>query len=256
MEAVLEARALCGGYGGVPVIRGLSFVLSKGEWLLVLGPNGSGKSTLLRLLLGYLPPLSGQVFLGGRPLSALGARERGRWIGLLPQEPASPFAYTVEEVVLMGRFPHLGPWGQPGKRDWAAVRAALERLGLGALAARPITELSGGERKLVFLARLLAQEPAVFLLDEPQTHLDLAHRRVLWAVLQRLKAGGASGIVVTHELQFPWGFFDRVLALQEGRAFAEGKPNEVLTEGVLSALYGTSVRIYGEKGGFLAAPRF
>ena len=177
---LLEVQDLAVGYPGRTVGQGIGFSLAPGEVLALLGPNGSGKTTLLKTLLGLLPPHAGQLWLDGRPLAAWTARERAQRMAFVPQAAAPGFAYSVEQLVMMGRSAHQGLFDRPSAADRVAVASALQRLGLQALAARPATEISGGERQLSLIARALAQDARLLVLDEPTASLDFGNQgRVL-----------------------------------------------------------------------------
>ena len=159
---------------GKEVLHTLSLDLREGCPTVILGPNGSGKTTLLHIALGWLKPSNGRVLLAGKPLRAYSRRELGQWMGLVPQSEHTPFEYSLLEYVLLGRAPYLHPLAMPEASDYARAQAALERVGMGELSGRSILRLSGGERQLVLVARALAQETRLLLLDEPTSHLDLA----------------------------------------------------------------------------------
>lgn len=239
-EPVLVADGLSvrAGRSGPLLLCGVDCRLLAGEVLSVVGPNGSGKTTLVRALSGRLRPHAGEVRLLGRPLFALSPLERARTLAVLPQENALPFALTVEEVVEMGRYPHLGRFGRPGPRDRRAVALAMERMGVDRLARRLFPTLSGGEKQRVLVARALAQEPEVLLLDEPTANLDVNHALELLRLVRSLAADPGLGVlVVEHVLAFARRFADRVLALKAGRRYAEGPPEEVLAPEVVADLF-------------------
>jgi iron complex transport system ATP-binding protein len=197
----LRASNLVGGYGERAVLHGVSLAVEPGEMLAIVGPNGAGKSTLLRLLGGSLKPWQGTVELLGAPLASFERRALARRLAFVGQENSVAFSFTVLEVVLMGRAPYLGSFHFESRGDLMLAREALERFDLLALATRPIQELSGGERKRVFLARALAQEPRVALLDEPTAHLDLRHVAEIFARFGELRAERDLSVVATlHDL--------------------------------------------------------
>ncbi len=238
--ALIEARDLRFAYGGrVEAVRGASLEVERGRLSAVIGANGSGKSTLVRLLCGLLKPTGGEVLFGGRPLASLGPREKARRMAYVPQTVSTVFPFTALEVVLTGRSPHTGRFRFETEEDLRAARAALEAVDASHLAARPVTELSGGERQMVSLARALAQEPECLLLDEPSSALDLKHRTALVRHLRRLRDGrGMTALVITHDLMLLDPYFDRVLAMRDGRVAAAGSPTEVLREDLLAEVYG------------------
>ena len=239
----LEARGIVGPHA----LRGVDLALRPGEWLALLGPNGAGKSTLLRVMAGLLRPRKGEVFLEGRPLGRYGSYERGRLLAYLPQGGAYPEGLLVEEVVRLGRLPHLGLWGREGKEDKEAVEWALEATGAAAFRGRLLGTLSGGERQRVLLARALAARPRYLLLDEPTTFLDLEHQAGVVALLRRLAEMGLGVLSVLHDPNQA-ALARRVAVVREGRVLAEGGPEEVLSEPLLQRLYGPGVRVFPLEG--------
>lgn len=242
--AAMRATGIHAGYPGVPVLRGVSIEVAAGEMLAIVGPNGAGKSTLLRVLGGSIEPASGSVELLGRPLSSVDRREFARMVASVSQENAVAFRFTVMEIVLMGRAPHLGAFRFESPHDVEIASSALERFDLRDLAARHMQELSGGERKRVFLARALAQEPKVALLDEPTAFLDLKHVAEIFARFRELCAERGMAVVATlHDLNAAALYADRVLLLADGIAVACGTPAEVLTAENLRRVYETDVYV-------------
>jgi iron complex transport system ATP-binding protein len=239
---LLAADGVCFRYGARTVLDGVDLAIGPGEIVGLIGPNGAGKSTLVRLLAGIIRPMAGVVRLEGRPLAAWTRAERARRLALVPQDPHVEFPYTVLEVVLMGRSPHLPTLALPGRRDLDVARAALARLEVADLEARRMDELSGGERQRVFLARALAQEPAVLLLDEPTTHLDLRHQTQLHDVARaRCRQAGVGVLSVLHDLNLAAAYCDRLALLAAGRMVREGRPADVLEPAVLERTFGTRV---------------
>ncbi|MCW5612073.1 MAG: ABC transporter ATP-binding protein [Rubrivivax sp.] len=221
--------------GGSAVIDGVTLAFTPG-WTAVVGPNGAGKSTLLRALAGLLPATQGSVRLDGRPLHAMPARERGRTIAWLAQQSEAGGDLAVRDVVRLGRLPHTGLLGTPGAADEAAVDAAMAETECGAFAARRLSALSGGERQRVLLARALAVQAPVLLLDEPTTHLDAPHQRLLLAGLRRRAAAGATVVSVLHDVTTALAA-DRVVVLHGGHVAADGAPGD-------AALQRTLVRVF------------
>ncbi len=247
MIALLAACEIDAGYAAdAPLaLRHVSLSLVSGEMVGVVGPNGSGKSTLVRALSRVLRPRAGTVLLAGKDLYALvSARDAARAIGVVPQSASLSLAFTVREIVGMGRAPYASPrlFASPTARDAEITEDALRAAGVHALAERVATTLSGGEWQRVLLARALAQQPSVLLLDEPTAHLDLAHQ---WETLTQARAlaheGGKAVLAVLHDLNLAAAFCDRLLLLSEGRIAAQGTPAEVLTPALLEKVYGARV---------------
>ena len=231
-----------------PAVREVSLSVAPGQLLAVAGPNGAGKSTLLRLLSGALSPHAGEVRLDERALDDLSDRERARAIAVVPQSESSPFPVTVREMVGMGRYTHLGPWERAGSRDDAVVERALERCMVTPFAERQLGELSGGERQRVRIARALAQEAPILLLDEPTAGLDLRFQMELFHLLRELRADGLALLLVTHDLNLAARFADRLLLLDRGRAEAIGPPAEILSRETLEAVYEWPLRLVPHPG--------
>ena len=240
----MRASAIHAGYPGVPVLHGVSIEVAAGEMLAVVGPNGAGKSTLLKVLGGSMKAGAGSVELFGRPLDSIERRELARIVASVGQENAVAFRFTVLEIVLMGRAPHLGALRFESPHDLEIASAALDRFDLLDLAARHVQELSGGERKRVFLARALAQEPKIALLDEPTAFLDLKHVAEIFARFRELCTERGMAVVATlHDLNAAALYADRVLLLADGAAVACGTPAEVLTAENLRRVYETDVYV-------------
>jgi iron complex transport system ATP-binding protein len=252
----LALRGIELALGGRSVLVGADLAVAPGEVVGLLGRNGAGKTTLLRVASGLLAPDAGQVLLDGQPLRALDRRARARAVAVVPQETHFPFPFTVAEVVLMGRAPHLGWLGFEGRADRAAAREAMERLGILELADRSILELSGGERQLAVLARALAQAPRLLLLDEPTAFLDLRHRLEVLARVGELAAAGTGALVVSHDLGVAARCCDRLALLAGGRVLVAGRPEEVLTPAALRAAYGIEADVGpGPDGRPVVVPR-
>ena len=234
--------------GGQPVLRGVDLHVADGEWVAVVGPNGAGKSTLLRHVAGLTGGTS-ELAVDGRDLRALRPRERARLVALVVQAPTIPEGITVAEYVLLGRHAHIRPFGVEGPSDLAAVHDALARLDLLELSGRVVATLSGGERQRVLLARALAQEAPVLLLDEPTTALDIGHQQqVLEAVDQLRRSAGLTVLTTMHDLTLASQYADRLVLLDGGVVTAEGTATEVLTPEHLSRHYGANVRIVDDDG--------
>ncbi len=237
--ALLTARGLAWRVGARTVLGPLDLDLARGECLALVGPNGAGKTTLLRLLAGVLPPTAGEVRYQDRPYASLSRRELARRVAYVPQVRPARVPFTVEELVLQGRFPHLSAFQlAPRPQDYRAVRESLELAGVAPLSGRRLDELSGGERQAAYIAAALAQEAEILLLDEPTTHLDPRHQRDVAAILLALRRRGDQTVVfATHDLNFASRLADRVAALQEGRLLASGTPAELLAPPLLTRLF-------------------
>jgi iron complex transport system ATP-binding protein len=241
--------------GGRPVLAGVDLALGEGELLGVLGRNGAGKTTLLRVATGVVAAHAGEVRLGGRPLATFPRRELAREVAIVPQETGVPFPFSVTELVLMARAPHLGLLGFETAADRRAAGAALERLGIAQLADRSVLEISGGERQLAVVARALAQDTRVLLLDEPTAHLDLERRLALLELSRDLVREGRSVLVVSHDLSLAARFCDRVALLAHGRVAALGEPDAILTPARLREVFGVESEILrASDGGPVVVP--
>lgn len=229
------------GYGERVVGRDLDVSLREGEVLALLGPNGGGKTTLLKTLLGLLPAQSGTVRLGDKPLSDFSIRERAKEIAYVPQVHAGTFAFTVETVVLMGRTAHGSIFAGPNAKDREVAAQTLERFGIGVLRDRPYTEISGGERQLVLLARALAQEPRFVVLDEPTASLDFGNQGKVMREIRALAGSGLGVLFTTHDPNHALRAADRAFLLRAGERLAEGPVKEVLSRQTLEALYNAPV---------------
>ena len=237
----LEASALAYGYREREIGRDIALDLTGGQVLALLGPNGHGKTTLLKTLLGLLPAKGGTLTLDGRPLAQLSVGERARALAYVPQVHAGTFAFSVSEIVLMGRTARSSLFAAPSAHDREMVQAMLKRLGIEHLAARPYTEISGGERQLVMIARALAQEPRYVILDEPTASLDFGNQGKVMSQIRRLAGEGLGVLFTTHDPNQALRYADRVLLLRDGRALASGKASELLTPERLAALYGVAI---------------
>jgi iron complex transport system ATP-binding protein len=246
---MLEVRDLAFGFPGRTVGRDVSFTLAAGEAMCVLGPNGGGKTTLFRTILGLLEPHGGAVRVESADLHELSRSEVARRVGYVPQGHAAYFAFTVREFVLMGRTAHLGAFASPAKRDVLVAERALKSLGIAHLADRPVTEISGGERQLALVARALAQEPRLLVLDEPTASLDFGNQV---RVLQKVAALARSGIAVlfsSHDPDHAFLCASRALLLAEGRVLEIGAPREVIRADTLERMYRVSVQVVPLPGG-------
>jgi len=233
----LEVRGMRVSYGAQPVLDDVSFTLSRGQLVGIIGPNGAGKTTMLKAILGLIPAEAGAVAAGGQPIA-----RRGGHVAYVPQRDAINWRFpaSVADVVLMGRYGRLGWLKRPGAADRAIARHCLEQVGMDAFAARPIAALSGGQQQRVFLARALAQEPEVLLLDEPISGVDAPTQESILAILNDLANQGKTLLLTTHDLRCNMEHFDALLALNR-RVIALGPVDQVLTPDVLTRTYGTQV---------------
>lgn len=241
-QPLLEILDLTGGYDGAPVLNGISFKVMPGDFLGIIGPNGSGKSTLLRLLSGALTPFSGRVNFSGRSLSSINRKEFCRKTAFIPQDTLIQFPFTVWEIVLMGRIPHLGRLQLEREEDFAACRKALGLTDTLHLKDKDISELSAGERQRVIISRALSQEPVLLFLDEPTSHLDIGHQIQVLDMLRRLNRETRLTIVmVVHDLNLACEYCSRLILLNGGGIFKEGAAEEVLTYQNIESVYKTVV---------------
>jgi iron complex transport system ATP-binding protein len=245
MESLLEARNISAWRGRREVLRGVSLLVRRGEALALVGPNAAGKSTLVRALAGLLRVRQGEVRLKGRPLHLWPRQTVARAIALVMPEEEGAEALAVEDRVALGRFPHCGPFRPHGIQDRTAVAHALEQAGITHLARRRLGTLSAGERQLAALARGLAQEPELLLLDEPAAHLDIGHQLRLFRVLDEVRDRGVAVVAVVHDLQRAAAWASRMLLIADGRLAAEGPPDSVL--GSAAAAEAFEVQILGHR---------
>ncbi|HXV09184.1 MAG TPA: ABC transporter ATP-binding protein [Burkholderiales bacterium] len=239
----LEARHLDFGYRGRGVGHDVSLALDSGEVLCLLGPNGSGKTTLFKTLLGLLPAQGGQVLVDGTDLRHRRRDEVARDISYVPQAHAAFFPFTVREVVLMGRTAHLGVFSSPSRRDRDVAQAAIERMRLGPLAESIYTRISGGERQLTLIARALAQDARIIVMDEPTANLDFGNQVRVLEHIQALAEGGMGVLLSTHDPDQAFLCASRVALLHEGRLARLGGPGETITVESLKQIYGVDVAV-------------
>ncbi len=235
-----------GGASGLrPALREVSLELARGELLGLVGPNGSGKTTLIRAVTALVPALAGDVRIAGRNLAGLGQRGLARLVAVVPQTPQLPEAYTVLEAVLMGRTPYLGLLQAEDEADLEVTRRAMLATDSWALANRRVGELSGGERQRVVVARALAQETPILLLDEPTAHLDIGHQSgVLELMRKYCRSEGKAVLAVVHDLTLTAQYCHRLVMLDQGAVVAQGKPEDVLRAETLERVYETRVQVF------------
>jgi iron complex transport system ATP-binding protein len=251
----VELAGVAVAYDGTQVLEGLTARIPAGAWVGLIGPNGAGKTTLLRAIAG-LVPCAGDIRLGGVPVSSLSRRRIAQLVAYLPQRPVIPESMTVSDYALVGRTPYIPYLGTETRADRELVAGVLERLELGAFAERPLGSLSGGEVQRAVLARALAQEAPVLLLDEPTAALDVGHQQQVLELIDELRAEHDLTVVsAMHDLTLAAQFAERLLLLSRGRAVAEGRARAVLTEPAIREHYGASVRVLEDtEGGVLVIP--
>jgi iron complex transport system ATP-binding protein len=240
----LQVRQVSFSYLNGLVLHNINLLVNAGEMVGLIGPNGSGKTTLIKLASGILKPKEGEISLDGSSLSQLSRKSIARSVAVVPQQFHIPFAFTVNEVVTLGRIPFLRAFAGESKVDRQLVANALELVGITELRERRFDELSGGERQKVILAMALAQQPKLLLLDEPIVHLDIAHQIEILELIRRLNVEqGLTVIGAMHDLNLAALYFDRLILLKEGRVSADGTPAQVLTETRIKEVFSASVRV-------------
>jgi ABC-type Mn2+/Zn2+ transport system ATPase subunit len=244
----IEIQNLSVGYEATPIVAGLEAAIPIGAQVGVVGPNGAGKSTLFRTLVGQLPPMSGQILIDGQPLGQHGAN-----VAYVPQrsEVDWKFPVTVFDVVMMGRYNHIGWLRRPSQNDRHIVLRCLEQLGIRELASRPIGELSGGQQQRVFLARALAQEPTILVLDEPFSGVDAPSKQIALDLLHALRPQGITVLVSTHDLALASTRFDYLMLLNH-RQVAFGAPDTILNSMTLAATFGDQLLVYQQGNNTIA----
>ena len=241
--------------GGRPVVDRVDAVVEGGEWVALIGPNGAGKTTLLRAI-ARLVPFAGDISLDSRPVEELSRSELARLVAVVPQEPSTPPWMTVGEYVLLGRTPHLGPLAKEGAHDREAAARALGRLDLLPFVQRRLGTLSGGEKQRVVVARALAQEAPIVLLDEPTAALDIGHQQQALDLLDVLRQeSGLTLVAAMHDLTLAAQYADRMLLLDGGRVVADGTPVDVLTEARIAEHYGAAIDVVDVGGRIAVIPR-
>jgi iron complex transport system ATP-binding protein len=251
VTAFLRATGLSVRLGGRLVLDGVSLEVGPGQWLGVIGPNGAGKSTLIRALSG-LVRAGGSVTVDGESSLSLGRRQLARLMAIVPQSPVMPPGMSVHDYVLLGRTPHLGPLAREGAADLAAVHRLLVELDLLSMADRALHSLSGGERQRAVIARALAQEAPILLLDEPTTALDIGHQQEVLDLVDSLRQQRELAVLSTmHDLTLAGRYADRLMLLDDGRSVAEGLARDVLTEDNLARFYRANVRLVIDEDGLV-----
>ncbi|HPA14036.1 MAG TPA: heme ABC transporter ATP-binding protein [Desulfobacterales bacterium] len=244
MNSAIVAMDLTFSYRNTPVLKRISFSIRKGNFFIIIGPNGSGKTTLMKILCGVLPAQNGRLEIMDRPCRNYTRKGLAKTIALVPQMASMDFPFTVTELVLMGRSPHLGMLGLEKEEDIEIARQAMAFTEVAHLASRKIDELSGGERQRVSIARAICQEPKIILLDEPTASLDLAHQVRVMDLMERLKEEKSVTVVmVSHDVNLAAMYGDDLLLLKDGRIISLGSPNEVLTYRTLEEVYGCTLLV-------------
>lgn len=243
-NTVLTLQDLRFGYDqNKTVLNSLSMQVEANSITAILGPNGAGKTTLLNTILGLLKPEAGEIYLNGLPISQYSRRQLSKMIGLVPQSEFIPFNFSVYEYILLGRTPYMGIFNMPSKKDFRVTNHVLERLNLMKLRDRPLSELSGGERQLALLARALAQQPRVLLLDEPTSHLDLGNTGIILRILKELVHQDVAVLFTTHDPQAAIYSADQVILMLSGQVLVAGTIEETMTKERLSQIYGTEILV-------------
>lgn len=224
-------------------LHNFSLDIPNGSVTAILGPNGAGKTTLLHMALGWLHPSGGQIAMDGKPLRTYSRREMGQWIALVPQSENITFEYSLLEYVSLGRAPHLPPLAQPSEQDFQISMQALEQVGLHLLSQRSIMAISGGERQRALIARALAQQPRILLLDEPTSHLDISNKGRLLAILRRLQTDGVTIILTTHEPDIAAAVATQLVLMRDGQILESGSLQTSFNSAALSRVYGQPVEV-------------
>jgi len=241
---MLKIKSLTVSYNGHEILKDISMTIAAGEIFALVGPNGAGKSTLIKAISGVLNPKSGSIHVDNQNIARMDSTQRARHLAVVPQARKLPGAYTVYDTVLLGRTPYLGWLGQAGEKDHALVRLALDRTQTSLLTERRISQLSGGEQQRVLLARALAQDTPIMLMDEPTTHLDLEHQTNLLNLVCKLATEeDLTVLMVLHDLNLAALYADRIAVLVAGGIHAQGTPQEVLTPQTLSTVYNVPVNV-------------
>ena len=242
-------------HDGADILKGIGFAVSEGLMTAILGPNGSGKTTLFKCITGLWKPRQGTILFGGRDLLQLSWGQRAGIIAVVPQEHEPPFPYSVADVVLMGRAAHVSLFAAPSEQDRLKADEAIEKLDIGHLRDRAYTKLSGGERQLVLIARALAQEAPILILDEPTSHLDFRNQiTILRKVRHIVRQKGLTVLMTLHDPNLAMQFSDRVVMMCDGRILAENAPQAALTRENLLEMYGIGVSVISHNGTRIICP--
>ena len=239
----MNVENLCFSYGNHEVLKGVSFNAKLGEFISVLGPNGVGKSTLFRCMLGLLNPTGGSVSIGGRDIQTMTAAELSKCVAYIPQSHNPVFNFSVFDMVLMGTTAQLGCFASPGKAQEHLADAALERMGISHLRDRGCGHISGGERQLVLIARAIAQQAKILVMDEPSANLDFGNKMRVMKTVKSLTDDGYTIIQSTHDPDQAYLYSDKILALFGGKVCAWGTPQDTISNSLVSTLYGVDVEV-------------
>lgn len=242
---VLNADSIIFEYdSSKPILRSVNLDARSGQFTCILGPNGSGKTTLLRCLLGQLAPTSGSIVLDGKAVGQYSPRDLARLLAYVPQFPESAFAFTVRQIVLMGRFAHTGALGLAGADDRSIVNEAMKMTETLEFAGRTLDELSGGEAQRVMIARALAQQPGVMLLDEPTSHLDIKNQLLIYRMMRRLADDWKMAVIcVSHDINLAGRFADQLVMMRNGKVISAGTSEQIMHENILRQVYDVEVEL-------------
>ncbi|AZR74577.1 hypothetical protein BBF96_15070 [Anoxybacter fermentans] len=243
MKPMIRCIDLSFGYNSNLIIKNINLEIKSGEFVGIIGPNGSGKSTLLKLLSGVLVPENGKIYLNGKPLDQIRIKDLARQMAVVPQNTEVLYDFSAYEIVAMGRYPHQGRWNRESIQDYRVIRKVMKQTGTWKLRNQSIKSLSGGERQRVIIARALAQEPQIILLDEPTSSLDINYQIEIFDLLQELNRSGKTIIVVSHDLNLASQYCDHLLLISKGQIYASGTPDEVITVKNIRDVYNTEVII-------------
>lgn len=242
---MLEVRGLKCGYEKKEIVHGIDFDVREGEFVCVLGPNGCGKSTTLKTVLGLLAPFVGTIEMNGVSTVHMSEAERARHFAYIPQTHTPPFPFTVADVVILGRTPFVNKLANVSDDDMLVAYDCMERMGITDLAERPYTQLSGGQQQLVLIARALAQEPDLLVMDEPTASLDFGNQQLVLQQMRHLAGSGTSVLMVTHDPNHALFCAHRVIVMEAGQIIAEGAPGEVIDTASLQRIYHSNVKVLG-----------
>ncbi len=245
----IELKEVCFSYHHQEVLRGINLVVKKGEFCGIIGPNGAGKSTLLRIIARILQEDKGTVLIKGKEAKFLRRKDLAQILGFIPQETYFQLNYSVEDIIAMGRYPYLEPFQRMSQKDIAAIEWAIQQTHSEALRHRYINALSAGERQMIVIARALAQEPEILLLDEPTSHLDIYHQSAIMELLKNLNNQGITVVSVNHDLNITSQYCKRLVLMHRGGIHRTGSPEEIINRQTIREVYGieTDIVLHPEK---------